>query len=167
MHDFTPIHPSITPLPTVHASSISPIRLRPALLHRDSPAINVQIRTPRIHSVQLTDGNACARMPPLECSLPEQPPFFSPLRWRQRAGSGESADGMNQGFAPREVIRSGHPPPRANKRKPNPPPIVSSTGYKQRRRGSGTRCPCHRRAVLRSFRLQSALLPLCRRRPLA
>lgn len=109
-------------------------------------------------------------MPRLDCSLPEKkkkkPPFFSPVHWRQRAGAGESSDGMKQGFAPPEVILTGHPHPSADERKPNPPPGVvrrsQTKASEATRRGSGTRRPCHRRGVLRSFRLQSALLPLWR-----
>lgn len=131
------------------------------------PQSTFKSQTPRIHSVQLSDGNACACMPLLDCSLPEkEPPFFSPVHWRQRVGAGESADGMKQGFAPPEVILTGHPHPSANERKPNPPPGVArriqTKASEATRRGSGARRPCHRRGVLRSFRLQNALLPLCR-----
>lgn len=106
-------------------------------------------------------------MPLLDCSLPEKPPFFSPVHWRQRAGSGETADGIKQGFAPkRSYPNRSSTSTRKTREKPNPPlgvvRRIQTKASEATRRGFGTRCPCRRRGVLRSFRLQSALLPLSR-----
>lgn len=102
----------------------------------------------------------------------KKPPFFSPVHWRQRADAGESADGMKQGFAPPEVILTGHPHPSANERKPNPPPGVvrriQTKASEATRRGSGTRLsvsPPRRASLFPPAERTSAAVP--RRRPLA
>lgn len=137
-----------------------------------TPGIDVQVRarrTPCIHPVQLTDGNACACMLPAavvllssrKASLLQPGPQASMRRLKRFAGWHET----RLGFAPRELILACHPHP--GERKPNPPPGVVCK-IRTKASVSGTRCPCRRRGVLRSPRLQSALLPLCRRgRPLA
>lgn len=160
---------SITLLPTVrHLKHLSASFTTHAAASRPSWNQRSISRTPCIHPVQLTDGNACACMlsaavlllSSRKASLLQLGPQASTRRLKRFAGWHET----RLGFAPREVILSCHPHP--GDRKPNPPPGVVCK-IQTKASVSGTRCPCRRRGVLRSPRLQSALLPLCRGRPLA
>lgn len=186
MHDFTPIRSSIVAAaaarraaPPASLGSVYDPRCCIAALLRSTFKSTHAGRTPRIYPFQLTDANVCACML-FGCFLPGKPPKFKKIkasllkpglllastRRLKRIGGWHETRRV---FAPREVILAC--PPHPSERKANPPAGVVRWSEQKApeawRRGSGTRRPCHRRGVLRSLRLQSALLPLCRGRPLA